>query len=239
MLVVSREFEKWKDNVEKSWITKKDRNRAYITGRLKGEFRYDHVWKGETFYRNKVIVERLSGAKDVVPINVAKSLLEEDFATKNLKEKWIEVDGQLETCNRKDIHGNSHLKMFLAAGKIKIYEENEIDSLETMNGNWVYLEGYICKQPVIRKTSTGREIADIILAVNRENFKCAYIPCIVWSHPKCELRNFKVGTKLKFHGRIQSRIYPKKIVETPYIWKNRETYEVSVMRMLSIDDKNC
>ena len=95
--------------------------------------------------------------------------------------------------------------------------------------NQIYLDGYICKQPVYRKTPLGREIADLLLAVNRPYGKSDYIPCICWGRNARYADQFEVGTHVQIWGRIQSREYQKKIGEDEY--EKRTAYEVSVSKL--------
>ncbi len=216
-----------------------ENNKVFISGKLEAEFEYGYKEKRKRFFRNRVIVERLSETKDFIPIMVPEYLLGNN--KDEMKGKWVEIYGQLRTWNEviDKKKKRSHLRVFLMVTEINIYDD-EGEALEIINGNWSYYDGYICKPPVIRTTPSGKEITDVILAVNRDNkLNSDYIPCIVWSHEEGETKDFKVGTHLKFYGRIQSRTYFKDDPKDPSKKIEKTAYEVSVMRMLSIDDVSC
>ena len=111
------------------------------------------------------------------------------------------------------------------------FVEEELDGAKT---NQIFLDGYICKQPVYRKTPLGREIADLLLAVNRPYGKSDYIPCICWGRNARFASAFEVGEHVQVMGRIQSREYMKKITETES--QKRVAYEVSVSKLECMDE---
>ena len=99
--------------------------------------------------------------------------------------------------------------------------------------NQIFLDGYICKEPVYRKTPLGREIADLLVAVNRPYGKSDYIPCIAWGRNARYASGFGVGTRILIWGRVQSREYTKKVSETEC--EKRVAYEVSVSKLECAD----
>lgn len=166
-------------------------------------------------------VQRLSESYDEIPVMVSERLVDvnEDFRGKN-----VCVNGQFRSYNRHEEHKN-RLVLSVFAREITFLEELE----ESAKTNQIYLDGYICKEPVYRKTPLGREIADVLLAVNRPYGKSDYIPCICWGRNARFASNFTVGEKCVIWGRIQSREYMKKIEEEKV--EKRVAFEVSVSKM--------
>lgn len=166
-------------------------------------------------------VQRLSESYDEIPVMVSERLVDvnEDF-----RGKKVCVNGQFRSYNRHEEHKN-RLVLSVFAREITFLEELE----ESAKTNQIYLDGYICKEPVYRKTPLGREIADVLLAVNRPYGKSDYIPCICWGRNARFASNFTVGEKCVIWGRIQSREYMKKIEEEKV--EKRVAFEVSVSKM--------
>ena len=107
---------------------------------------------------------------------------------------------------------------------------------EDVKSNQIFLDGYICKEPIYRKTPLGREIADLLIAVNRSYGKSDYIPCICWGRNARFASSFIVGSHVQIWGRIQSREYVKKLNELET--EKRVAYEVSVSKIEYLDDKS-
>ena len=101
--------------------------------------------------------------------------------------------------------------------------------------NQIFLDGFICKKPVYRMTPLGREIADILLAVNRAYGKSDYIPCICWGRNARYAGSLEVGGHIQLWGRIQSRQYQKRVSEDEVV--NRVAYEISVSKIECIEDE--
>ena len=198
-----------------------DNNQVTIAGEVVSNFEFSHDVFGEGFYLLEVSVGRLSSSYDIIPLMVSDRLI-------NVKEdyigKYIQVTGQFRSYNRHEEYKN-RLVLSLFVREIEILESPEYIS----NPNSIYLDGYICKLPVYRKTPLGREIADLLLAVNRPYGKSDYIPCICWGRNARFADGFKVGGHLQIWGRIQSREYQKKISETEF--EKRTAFEVSVSKM--------
>lgn len=193
-------------------------NHAMVRGKFAKPFEFDHSGKSEDFYRTEITTERLSGIEDRIPVVVSEHLIDtkEDFTGEP-----VEIFGQFRSYNRHE-DGKSKLILFLFALNVSFAERALVPA------NEVYLDGFICKPPVYRKTPLGRDIADILIAVNRPGKKSDYIPCICWSRDAARITEFKVGDHVIVQGRIQSREYTKHI-ENRY--ERRIAYEVSVGRI--------
>jgi primosomal replication protein N len=198
-----------------------DNNQVSIAGEVMSDFTYSHDVFGEGFYLLEVAVSRLSDSFDIIPLMVSERLID---VTRDYKGKQVEVTGQFRSYNRHEGEKNK-LVLSVFVREIKVCEEN----YESQKPNYIFLDGFICKPPVYRKTPLGREIADILLAVNRPYGKSDYIPCISWGRNARYAENFTVGGHLHVWGRIQSREYQKKISETQA--EKRTASEVSVSKL--------
>lgn len=165
--------------------------------------------------------QRLSESYDVIPVMVSERLLD---VTQNYEGALISVSGQFRSYNRHEERKN-RLVLSVFAREVEFVEEME----ESSKTNQIYLDGYICKEPIYRKTPLGREIADLLLAVNRPYGKSDYIPCICWGRNARYANSFKVGERCAVWGRIQSREYMKKIDEENI--ERRVAFEVSVSKL--------
>ncbi len=204
-----------------------ENNQVVIMGKIVSDFTYSHSIFGEGFYMVDVEVARLSDSYDIIPIMVSERLLdvEEDY-----KGSYIAVTGQFRSYNRHEEKKN-RLILSVFAREIEFVEELE----ESSKTNQIYLDGYICKEPVYRKTPLGREIADVLLAVNRPYGKSDYIPCICWGRNARFAGNFEVGSRCAVWGRIQSREYMKKLSDDQL--EKRVAYEVSVSKMELLEEE--
>ena len=198
-----------------------ENNQVVIMGEIVSDFVFSHEIFGEGFYIVDVNVPRLSDSSDIIPLMVSERLLnvEEDY-----KGMSIMVQGQFRSYNRHEERKN-RLVLSVFAREIEFMEEIE----ESAKTNQIYLDGFICKEPVYRKTPLGREIADLLLAVNRPYGKSDYIPCICWGRNARFASNFTVGTRCEIWGRIQSREYMKRLSEDDA--EKRVAYEVSVSKL--------
>lgn len=204
-----------------------DNNQVSIVGQIVSDFKFSHEVFGEGFYIVDILVNRLSNSADVIPIMVSERLMnvKEDFMGQN-----VEVLGQFRSYNRHEENKN-HLVLSVFAREIRVLNGDE----ENTKPNYIFLDGYVCKAPVYRKTPLGREIADLLLAVNRPYGKSDYIPCICWGRNARFAENFSVGGHIQVWGRIQSREYQKKISENEF--EKRVAYEVSVSKLEYIEDE--
>ena len=194
-------------------------------GKIDTGFTFSHQVFGEGFYTMEILVRRLSDSEDRIPVMVSERLLD---VTQDYTGEYIEIQGQFRSYNR---HEEKHNRLVLSvfARELKFVEEDE----ETVPLNQIFLDGYICKTPIYRKTPLGREIADILLAVNRPYGKSDYIPCIAWGRNARYASNFQVGTRVCIWGRVQSREYTKKISESEC--EKRVAYEVSVSKLECVE----
>ncbi len=199
-----------------------ENNKVCITGEVVSEFRYSHEVFGEGFYMVDVSVNRLSDMSDVIPLMVSERLMD---ITQDYRGQKISVMGQFRSYNRHEGLKNK-LVLSIFVRELEFIEEYP---LEQAKSNQIFLDGYICKAPVYRKTPLGREIADILIAVNRPYGKSDYIPCIAWGRNARYAETLEVGTHLLVWGRVQSREYTKKIGEEEV--EKRVAYEVSVSKI--------
>ena len=210
-------------------------NKVFVSGRIEAEFDFSHEVLWEKFYRTRVRVERLSGTEDLVPIVVSDLLIGRERMKTSLEGKWVEVAGQFRSYNKLGEDGRRHLDLFLFVTAINIYDdEDELE--EVTNANLIYLDGYLCKPPVFRKTPLGRQITDLLIAVNRPYGKSDYIPCIAWGRVAQWASKFEVGNRVKLYGRVQSREYFKRFSKDTEAGEYRDAYEISVMRMQKVED---
>lgn len=198
-----------------------ENNKVEIAGEVCAEPIFSHEIYGEKFYLFKLNVPRLSENYDTIDITVSERFFPEIMPLVGDK---LFIEGQFRSYNNFSNVGN-RLVLTVFAKKIeKIY-----DVMDYINPNQIYLNGYICKEPVYRTTPFQREIADILLAVNRFYNKSDYIPCIAWGRNAKFAQQLEVGTNLKIWGRVQSREYQKKIDDNEFITKT--AYEISISKM--------
>ncbi|MCI5621859.1 MAG: single-stranded DNA-binding protein [Lachnospiraceae bacterium] len=199
-----------------------ENNQVSIVGEIVTEFRYSHEVYGEGFYMVDVSVNRLSNFADYIPLMVSERLID---TSKSYIGQRIHVSGQFRSYNRhEEVKNRLVLSVF-----VRELEFIEGDDPEELKSNEIFLDGYICKTPIYRKTPLGREIADLLIAVNRSYGKSDYIPCICWGRNARFSSGFEVGTHVQIVGRIQSREYVKKISEEEV--EKRIAYEVSVSKI--------
>ena len=208
-----------------------ENNYLTLVGKVTSEKRFSHEIYGEKFYTFDLSIPRLSGNADIIPVTVSERIINEDMMQIG---KDLLVKGQFRSYNSFENEKN-RLILTVFAKDINVIENNND---ETKNGeenekvkkdtitNEVVLIGYICKKPIYRQTPFGREIADILLAVNRAYNKSDYIPSIAWGRNARFCQNLEVGTEVKIVGRIQSRNYEKKLEDGTVI--NKVAYEVSI-----------
>ena len=198
-----------------------ENNQVTIMGKVATEFSFSHEVFGEGFYMVEVEVKRLSNSEDRIPLMISERLID---VTQDYTGESIMVHGQFRSYNRHEEQKN-RLVLSVFVREISFMEE-EPDGTKT---NSIWLDGYICKEPIYRKTPLGREIADLLLAVNRPYGKSDYIPCICWGRNARYASGFEVGEHVQLLGRIQSREYVKRISDTET--EKRVAYEVSVSKL--------
>lgn len=176
-----------------------------------------HEIYDEKFYKVFIDVLRLSGQYDTLPIIVSEKVVDLNNLTNGTS---VLIKGQFRSYNQpRNINNKLVLSIF-----VKEIEFKELKEIELLNE--IVLEGFLCKKPVYRKTPLGREISDVIIAVNRTYKKSDYIPCILWGRNAKFSENMEIGEKVKITGRIQSRKYEKKISDTESV--SKVAYEISV-----------
>jgi len=211
-----------------------ENNHLVLVGKVTSDKRFSHEIYGEKFYIFDLAVPRLSGNADIIPITVSERLL----SINDLKiDSKITVEGQFRSYNSYENERNK-LVLTVFAKDIKFVEnqDEEIEVSKDVVSNEVTLNGYICKKPIYRQTPFGREISDLLLAVNRAYNKSDYIPCIAWGRNARFCENIPVGTEVKVVGRVQSRTYEKKYEDGTV--ETKVAYEVSVssLEVVNQDD---
>ncbi len=202
-----------------------ENNQVSIVGEVVSDFSFSHEVFGEGFYMLNVSVKRLSDSCDVIPLMISERLID---VNEDYRGAYIQATGQFRSYNRHEEKKN-RLVLSVFVRELEFIEE-EVENAKT---NQTFLDGFICKMPVYRKTPLGREIADILLAVNRPYGKSDYIPCICWGRNARFASGFEVGGHTQIWGRIQSREYMKKIDEEES--ERRVAYEVSVSKLEYLD----
>ena len=203
-----------------------ENNQVTVMGEVISDFAFSHEIFGEGSYMVDISVKRLSDSYDIIPVMVSERLLDVNADYKGM---YICINGQFRSYNRHEEHKN-RLVLSVFAREVDFIDEME----ESSKTNQIYLDGYICKEPIYRKTPLGREIADVLLAVNRPYGKSDYIPCICWGRNARYASQFKVGERCAVWGRIQSREYMKKLDEDHI--ERRVAFEVSVSKLEILDD---
>ena len=198
-----------------------ENNQVSIMGQIVSQFTFSHQVFGEGFYLVDVMVKRLSDSEDIIPVMVSERLID---VTQDYEGEYLMVSGQFRSYNRHEEKKN-RLVLSVFAREISFVEEED----DSVKSNQIYLDGYICKPPVYRKTPLGREIADLLIAVNRPYGKSDYIPCICWGRNARYASAFVVGGHVLIWGRIQSREYMKRVSDTEM--EKRVAYEVSVSKL--------
>ena len=198
-----------------------ENNQVSIVGEIISDFQYSHEVYGEGFYMVEVAVSRLSNFSDYIPLMISERLI--DTSQSYIGQK-VYVTGQFRSYNRHEELKN-RLVLSVFVQEIEFIEEET----EEMKSNQILLDGYICKDPIYRKTPLGREIADLLVAVNRSYGKSDYIPCICWGRNARFAARFEVGVHVQIWGRIQSREYVKRLNEDEV--EKRTAYEVSVSKI--------
>ncbi len=213
-----------------------ENNNLVLVGKITNEKVFSHEIYGEKFYTFNLSVPRLSGNADVIPITISERLFKEEEL---IVDKKVKVRGQFRSYNSYEKEKN-RLILTVFAKDIEFLEnqEEEVIASKDFISNEVVLIGYICKPPIYRQTPFGREIADILLAVNRAYNKSDYIPCIAWGRNARFCSKMEVGTEVKIVGRVQSRNYEKKHEDGTV--EPRVAYEVSIasLELVNEDGEN-
>ena len=197
-------------------------NKVYIYGEIVSEAVFSHEVYGEGFYEFYVKVMRLSGQADILPVTVSERIMTEEMKVGG----YICALGQFRSYNKVD---GAKSRLMLT-----VFVRELLEAPPVKNPNSIVLSGYICKPPVYRTTPFNREIADLLVAVNRSYNKSDYIPAIAWGRNARFVRNLAVGDKIALSGRIRSREYQKKQPDESFV--SMTAYEVSISKLAAFDD---
>ena len=198
-------------------------NQVFISGEIVSDAEFSHEVYGEGFYEMNVLVKRLSGQGDILPVTISERLIADRDLGVGVT---INALGQFRSYN-KLVNGKSKLMLTVFVREI-------LEDAPIKNPNSIVLTGYICKPPVYRTTPFNREIADVLIAVNRSYNKSDYIPCIAWGRNARFAKNLAVGEKIAVSGRIQSREYQKRFADDDI--RTLTAYEVSISKLLAYDN---
>lgn len=193
-------------------------NRVELSGKVLSSLRFSHKSYGENFYLFLLGIDRKSGYRDEIRILLSERLMWEETPEPG---DQVEVKGQIRTYNE-FVDGANRLNILVFAREFAFAKQ-------FFDENRVFLEGYLCKPPVCRVSPLGRDICDIMLAVNRMYNKSDYVPCIAWGRNAGYAGSLSVGMKICVTGRIQSREYKKRDEKGEIITKT--AYEVSVLKI--------
>ncbi|MBO5397618.1 MAG: single-stranded DNA-binding protein [Clostridia bacterium] len=202
-----------------------ENNHLVLIGKIVSEKNYSHEIYGEKFYVFSLEVVRLSSTTDIIPITISERLLTNLDITLG---KEVKVEGQFRSYNSYENERNRLILTVFAKEIEEVVHTDEEEGKDEVT-NEVELVGYICKKPIYRQTPFGREIADVLLAVNRAYNKSDYIPCIAWGRNARFCQNMEIGAEVKITGRVQSRSYEKKHEDGTT--ETRVAYEVSIASM--------
>ena len=203
-----------------------ENNKTVLAGKIVSAFRFSHEVCGEGFYIADLAVKRLSNSVDRLPVMVSERLacVEADFTGQN-----VLITGQFRSFNRHEENTN-RLMLFVFVREMEFINE----TVDESRNNQIFLDGYICKPPIYRKTPMGREITDLMLAVNRLYGKSDYVPCICWGRNARFAAGFAAGDRVQLIGRIQSRDYVKRFSGAEE--EQRTVYEVSVINIVAAEE---
>jgi len=202
-----------------------ENNKIYVCGKIITNLEFSHESFGEKFYFFKVEVPRLSEQKDYLNVTISDRLLiNMDLNVGDI----VEIIGQFRSYNNPSNTGN---KLLLTIFARDIKKKDSFEDIKNLNH--IFLDGYICKKPQYRTTPFGREISDILLAVNRLYGKSDYIPCIAWGRNARFANSFEVGDNVKVWGRVQSRDYQKRLENGEIV--TRTAYEVSITKIEKVE----
>ena len=212
-----------------SGISTLENNSLNLIGKVISSPKFSHEVYGEGFYIVYIQVPRLSENYDNIPVMFSERLIGPESIEEG---HYLIVEGQFRSYNNYNSDSGHKLMLTVFAREIEISEEE----VTNRNPNQICLNGFVCRKPMYRTTPFGREIADILLAVNRAYNKSDYIPCIAWGRNARFAGNFEIGDNIRIWGRIQSRTYQKKISEDEV--EERVAYEISVSKMEVVKENN-
>ena len=198
-----------------------ENNQVSIIGKVVSGFTFSHEVFGEGFYMVELSVKRLSDSSDRIPVMISERLID---VAQDYQGEYIQVEGQFRSYNRHEEKKN-RLVLSVFAREVSFVEEAD----DKVRSNQIFLDGFVCKPTVYRKTPLGREIADMLIAVNRPYGKSDYIPCICWGRNARFASGFEVGSRVQIWGRIQSREYMTRLEGE--LTERRTAYEVSISKL--------
>ena len=201
-------------------------NKVYLMGEAEDAPCFSHELYDEAFYDFKLKVERLSGQADVLPVTVSERLLEGMSVEKGTK---LGIAGQFRSYNKMT---DEKSRLMLTVFVREFVAPESLDETP----NYIEINGYVCKPPIYRTTPFDRKICDVLLAVNRGYNKSDYIPCIAWGRNAMFAKNLQVGSNLQVFGRVQSRIYNKRLTDNTT--EERTAYELSISKLLKINPES-
>lgn len=194
-------------------------NKAAVAGLVKTPLKFSHKTYGEAFYTFVLGIERRSGYVDEINIMISERLI---YERSLYVDDFVEITGQVRTYNE-SVGGKNKLNVVVFAREIEIVEEGFYYE------NYIFLEGFLCKSPIKRTSPMGRDICDMMLAVNRMYNKSDYIPCIAWGRNANFAETLTVGIKVFIEGRIQSREYKKRLEDG--MIEMRKAFEISILKL--------
>lgn len=204
-----------------------ENNQVTISGEIASGFNFSHELYGEKFYIVNLKIQRTSGTDDIVPVTVSDRLID---VSEDYNGLFVSVTGQFRSFNKKE---GDRRKLLLSVFAREFVFAG--DDEQFRYDNEIFIDGFICKNPVFRETPYGREITDLLIAVNRPYGKSDYIPCICWGRNAHYAGKLKTGQRCCITGRIQSRQYLKRIDESNI--EERTAYEVSALRLEVLKDE--
>ena len=204
-------------------LTDWNENKARLVGEAVGAPEYSHTNHGEDYFRFPLKSCRLSGAADQVNVLISRSLLEETPIGTGDR---LSVEGEVRSFNNRTGIGSKLV--------ITLFARSAIPAGEEPDDNRLFLAGVLCKEPNYRRTPLGREICDLMLAVNRRYGRADYLPCISWGLLAQRSARLRVGDGIRLEGRLQSRNYTK-LTETGQV--QRVAFEVSIMTMELVEQE--
>ena len=199
-------------------------NNIEIRGVISSDFVFSHEVYGEGFYNFMVGSARLSESVDLLPVTISERLIS---GMDLMQGDFIDIRGQVRSYNSYiQEERRNRLLITIFAREIEVLDP---ENISPKNPNNVFLDGFICKKPVFRETPFGREIADVLLAVNRSYNKSDYIPCICWGRNARFAGNLNISDNVRIGGRLQSRVYQKKYDDGSVVEKS--AYEISISKI--------
>jgi len=214
-----------------------ENNYLTLVGKVTSDKKFSHEIYGERFFSFDLSIPRLSGNADIIPIVVSERLINDDMLA---LDKKLLIKGQFRSYNSFENEKNKLILTVFAKDIEEVEENQEVEENEfakkDMVTNEVVLIGFVCKKPIYRQTPFGREIADLLLAVNRAYNKSDYIPTIAWGRNARFCQNLEVGTQVKIIGRVQSRTYEKKYEDGTV--ETKVAYEVSICSLEIINEED-